>query len=306
MTNMIEITTPDGHIIRGTHWSAEAEARGVIQIFHGLGEHHERYARFAQAAKALGLVVVCHDHRGHGQHAELLGHFADANGWQLLIDDGLRVNEWIHERYPSVPLILLGHSMGSYIAQYFTMQHSTQISALLLSASTWPKKPTLLAGRALARIEGKRVGLRGKSALLDKLGFGVFNKPFEPARTPLDWISRDDNEVDKYIDDPLCGGPYTCGLWLDLLGGLSAIASDDSLLRIPSNLPLLITGGSADPVGGDKGMTQLAMHYAQTGHSNLKVKLYEGGRHEMFNESNRDEFTTDVLAWIEKQVATAS
>lgn len=303
---MIEIRTSDGHDIRGTHWPADATARGVVQIFHGLGEHHERYERFARAANACGLAVVCHDHRGHGRHADLLGHFADADGWQLLIDDGLSVNQWIRERYADLPLILLGHSMGSYIAQYFTMQHSEQVSALLLSASTWPKKSALFAGRMLARVEAKRIGLRGKSALLDKLGFGVFNKPFEPARTPLDWISRDDDEVDKYINDPLCGGPYTCGLWLDLIGGLSAIASDEALNKIPANMPLLLTGGSDDPVGGDKGITELATHYTQSGHSNLAMKLYDGGRHEMFNETNRDEFTTDVLAWIARQVAATT
>lgn len=299
---MIEITTPDGHIIHGTHWPAEQQARGVVQIFHGLGEYHDRYERFAQRANAAGLVVASHDHRGHGPHAEHLGYFADSGGWQKLIDDGLLVNDWIREQYPDLPLVLLGHSMGSYIAQYFTMQHFQRVSALVLSASTWPHKPSLIAGRLLALIESKRIGRHGRSALLDKLGFGKFNKPFEPARTPLDWLSRDDSEVDKYINDPLCGGPYTCGLWLDLIGGLSAIASDDALLRIPANLPMLLTGGSDDPVGGDKGIAQLAMHYAQTGHSHLGVKLYEGGRHEMFNETNRDEFTANVITWIDRQL----
>ena len=299
---MIEITTPDGHIIRGTHWPADQPARGVVQVFHGLGEHHSRYERFARRANADGLAVVAHDHRGHGPHAEHLGYFAKSGGWQKLIDDGLLVNDWIRAQYPGLPLILLGHSMGSYIAQYFTMQHFQRVSALVLSASTWPNKPSLIAGRLLALIESKRIGAHGRSALLDKLGFGKFNNPFEPARTPLDWLSRDESEVDKYIGDPLCGGPYTCGLWLDLIGGLSAIASDDALLRIPANLPMLLTGGSDDPVGGDKGIAQLAMHYAQTGHTHLGVKLYEGGRHEMFNETNRDEFTTNVIAWIDRQL----
>ncbi|HNP64764.1 MAG TPA: alpha/beta hydrolase [Woeseiaceae bacterium] len=298
---MLEITTPDGHIIHGTHWPA-AESRGIVQIFHGLGEHHARYARFAALANAENLAVVAHDHRGHGDNTGHRGHFADANGWQKLIDDGLLVNEWVRERHPGLPLVLLGHSMGSYIAQYFTMQHFMRVSALLLSASTWPNRSALFAGRLLALLVSKRIGLRGKSPLLDKLGFGDFNKRFEPARTPLDWLSRDDHEVDRYIDDPLCGGPYTCGLWLDLLGGLRAIASDDVLLRIPANMPLLLTGGSDDPVGGDRGITQLAMHYAQTGHSGLAVKIYEGGRHEMFNETNRDEFTADVIAWINQRL----
>ena len=192
--------------------------------------------------------------------------------------------------------------MGSYIAQYFAMYHGERLAALILSASTWPNKPKLLAGRLLARIEALRIGHRGKSPLLDKLGFGDFNKPFEPARTPYDWISRDESEVDRYLEDPLCGGPYTCGLWLDLLGGLTEIASDVALSRVRSTMPLLITAGSDDPVGGDKGITKLALHYAQSGHSRMTVKLYEGGRHEMFNETNRDEFSANVLRWIEQSL----
>jgi alpha-beta hydrolase superfamily lysophospholipase len=134
--------------------------------------------------------------------------------------------------------------------------------------------------------------------MLDRLGFGNFNKPFQPARTELDWLSRDEAEVDKYIEDPLCGGPYTTGLWLDLMAGLMEVGSDAALRRIDAALPILITGGEVDPVGGDKGMTKLLRHYAQTGHQRLRVKIYPDGRHEMLNETNRDEVTRDWLDWI--------
>lgn len=301
-TNMIEIWTADGHIIRGTLWLPDGPPKSIIQIFHGLGEHHERYERFAQLATANGFGVVAHDHRGHGGSADELGHIADKDGWRLMVDDSLRVNDRILEQHPGVPIILLGHSMGSYIAQYFTMHHGDRLSALVLSASTWPNKPQLIAGRVLAWLESLRLGARGKSKLLDQLGFGNFNKRFEPARTPADWISRDESEVDAYVADPLCGGPYSCRLWLDLLGGLSSIASDNELQRIRSDLPILLTGGGDDPVGGEAGIANLAMHYAQTGHTHLGVRIYPGGRHEMFNETNRDEFSANVLSWIEKQL----
>jgi alpha-beta hydrolase superfamily lysophospholipase len=156
----------------------------------------------------------------------------------------------------------------------------------------------LVPAKLLARFEALRMGKRGKSELLHKLGFGDFNKPFEPARTDLDWLSRDEAEVDKYVSDPLCGGPYSCGLWLDLLGGLFDLASDTEVSRIPVELPILISGGGADPVGGDKGMARLAMHYAQTSHQRMKVKIYPEGRHEMLNETNRDEVTADWLDWV--------
>jgi alpha-beta hydrolase superfamily lysophospholipase len=141
--------------------------------------------------------------------------------------------------------------------------------------------------------------------MLDKLGFDRLNKRFEPARTPFDWLSRDEHEVDRYMADPLCGGPYTAGLWVDFLGGLSSVSSDSALQRIPGDLPILITGGSDDPVGGDDGMGKLMLHYAQTLHSRLTLKLYPGGRHEMLNETNRDEVTRDWLDWADRTVGRA-
>lgn len=292
-----ELHTTDGHSIHGTRWIGEGDTVGVIQLFHGLGEHHLRYERFARAATTLGLVVVAHDHRGHGADCAELGYFADNDGWQHLTDDGLLVTEMIQEQHTDAPIALLGHSMGSYIAQYFAMLHGNRLAGLILSASTWPQKTLLIPGRVIAQLEAWRIGVRGKSKLLDKLGFGDFNKPFEPARTEFDWLTRDETEVDAYIADPLCGGPYTCGLWLDLMGGLMKIGSDKALLRIRSDLPVLLTGGANDPVGGDRGITKLAMHYAQTGHGRLAVKIFSDGRHEMFNETNRDEFTEYVLNW---------
>ncbi len=301
-TDYFRLQSSDRHTIHGTHWRSHGRVRGVIQIFHGLGEHRARYARFAETASARGFSVVAHDHRGHGAQAELLGHFSDKAGWRLLIDDGLRVNDMIGDKYKGAPIILVGHSMGSYLAQSFSIAHGYRLTALVLSASTWPRQSQLIPGRILARLESWRLGIRGKSALLDKLGFGDFNKPFLPARTDHDWLSRDDMEVDAYVADPLCGGPYTCGLWLDLLGGLSSIASEDAFQRIPLELPILVTGGADDPVGGERGLTELAMRYTRSGHNHLAVKIYPQGRHEMFNETNRKDFSCDVLNWIENQM----
>jgi alpha-beta hydrolase superfamily lysophospholipase len=188
--------------------------------------------------------------------------------------------------------------MGSYIAQSYLIEHTPDIASLILSASTWPPRAALTLGAALARIEVWRLGPHQSSALLDRLGFGNFNKAFHPARTAFDWLSRDEAEVDTYIADPFCGGPYMAALWSDLMTGLRGIASDKALQRIASDLPILITGGEDDPVGGDKGMGQLAMHYAQTGHNRLKVKIYPQGRHEMLNDIVRDEVTRDWLDWI--------
>ncbi len=301
-TIQFELHCADNHTICGTHWAPDGDVSAVIQIFHGLGEHRDRYRRFAVFAASLGYAVCAHDHRGHGASAERRGYFADNDGWQLLTDDGLSVHEYLREEYPNHPLLLLGHSMGSYIAQNFAMLHGDRLSGLILSASTWPALIKLVPGRLIAVLESWRLGARGTSPLLDKLGIGDFNNRFKPVRTEADWLSRDTAEVDAYISDPLCGGPFSCGLWLDLLGGLTSIASDGALLRVPSDLPILITGGENDAVGGDRGMTKLATHYAQTMHGRLKLKIYPGGRHEMFNEINKDEFANELIGWIKSNV----
>ena len=284
-------------------WTPAGEPTAVIQVFHGLGEHSARYQRFAEAATAKGYAVCAHDHRGHGPNAGRPGFFAADIGWGLLVDDGHKVADFLRERFPDKPVVLLGHSMGSYIAQSYAMRHGQELTALVLSGSTWPARGLLLVGRLLARILAWLNGIEAHSPLLDKIGFGDFNKRFEPARTELDWLSRDAAEVDKYVADPFCGGPYTTGLWIDLLGGLQEISKSDALQNIPVELPILITGGADDPVGGERGMQHLAAHYEQTGHSNLNTRIYAGGRHEMFNETNRDEFTADLLRWIENALA---
>lgn len=295
----------DGHDIHVTCWRPSGDCTRVIHVVHGLGEHPGRYARFAAAAAERGIAVCAHDLRGHGAHAEHPGWIAATGGWQKLIDDVELVNTSLRGEFAGIPVVLLGHSMGSYVAQNFAMYHGSRINALLLSASTWPSLFRLWPALLLAHAEGWRVGAPNYSRLLHKLGFSGFNRPFRPARTELDWLSRDDAEVDAYIADPLCGGPFTCGLWQDLLGGLLKIRSDHELMRIPSDLPILITGGANDPVGGDSGMGRLATHYAQTMHARLQVRIYANGRHEMLNETNRDEVTKDWLDWIEATTRTA-
>jgi alpha-beta hydrolase superfamily lysophospholipase len=284
-------------------WEAGGEPSAVIQIFHGLGEHAARYNRFAKAATARGFAVGAHDHRGHGPETEHPGLYAPSHGWQLLIDDGHLVTDFLRDRYPGKPVVLLGHSMGSFIAQTYAMHFSEEIAVMILSGSTWPARLQIVPGRLLAGFMSLLRGRRGKSAMLDNLGFGAFNRPFEPARTEFDWLSRDTDEVDKYVADPLCGGPNTIGLWCDFLGGLLEVSSRDALQRIRKDLPILITGGSDDPVGGSKGMLELADAYQASGHLSVDKAIYANGRHEMLNETNRDEFTADLLTWIKDQLA---
>lgn len=296
------VVADDSRKILVDGWPANggASPTAIVQILHGLAEHPARYGRFAAACLGKGYAVIAHNHRGHGENCpdEELGFFAGHNGWQHVISDVHKVNSEIRRRYPGVPLVLLGHSMGSFIAQGFLMQHPSGADALILSASNLPPAMQVWTGHWLARFIGWRRGKRERSELLNKLGFGEFNKRFAPNRTDYDWLSRDENEVDRYARDPLCGFDSSNGLWADLTGALLKIGKPASLRKIPAGLPVLITGGEKDPVGGIKGMTVLADAYRQSGHDKVTLRTYPDGRHEMLNEINRDDFTKDVLAWI--------
>lgn len=301
----LSLAAADGYRVLVDYWPAE-NPLALIHIFHGLAEHTARYERFARACNAAGISVAAHSHRGHGENCDgdALGHFADYDGWDKVIDDAVMVQQHIVKRHPGLPLVLLGHSMGSYVAQSFMIRGHGSISALILSGSSFAPRSQLRAAHWLSRFERWRGGRRSKSPLLNKLGFGEFNKRFEPTRTAFDWLSRDEAEVDKYVNDPLCGADSSSQLWFDLTGGLLEVTSRRSLAKIDASLPILIIGGSLDPVGGRKGLASLADAYARSGHKNLSLKIYDEGRHEMLNEINRDEVTSDLISWVKTTLAT--
>jgi alpha-beta hydrolase superfamily lysophospholipase len=292
----------DGRKILLDFWPAKTDASpaAIVQVLHGLAEHPARYDRFAGKCTAKGFAVFAHNHRGHGENCPEvdLGFFAERNGWDKVIADVQTVQQDIRQRLPNVPIVLFGHSMGSFVAQSFLARHPDAADALILSASNLPPVAQVLPGHWIARFMSWRHGNRQKNATLNKLGFGEFNKRFAPNRTAYDWLSRDENEVDRYVSDPLCGFDSSNALWTDLTGALLRVGRRSSLQKIPAKLPILITGGDKDPVGGLKGMTLLATTYRRSGHDRVTLRTYPDGRHEMLNEINRDEFTSDVLAWI--------
>ncbi|MBT5219605.1 MAG: alpha/beta hydrolase [Woeseia sp.] len=297
-----KINAPDGHSIPVFEWCpSDAPPTLVIQVLHGLGEHAGRYERFAAACNADRIAVIAHNHRGHGR-VQGFGHYADHDGWPKVISDVLQVRQHIAELFPTVPVVLLGHSMGSYIAQSFVMRHGGNNHALILSASTYAPRGQLRAGHLCAQLLTALTGGQRVNSFLNHSGLGKFNERFKPARTKFDWLSRDEAEVDRYIQDPLCGGDFSNKLWADLTGGLLEITSGDAAATVRQDLPILILGGERDPVGGAIGLTLLADVYRKTGHDDVTLKIYPEGRHEMLNETNRDEVTRDIIEWIQKQL----
>lgn len=308
------ITSNDGHKIFVRKWSdsKQTPAKAVIHINHGMAEHCRRYEPIAEKLVASGFTVYAHDHRGHGHsipQGGLVGHYADNNGWNLVQTDVHKVNQFIRESDPGLPIVLLGHSMGSFIAQYYCTKYGDSVDAVILSGSGFSSPAALKAPRMLVKLEKLRGGPKGRSALIDYQTFGNFNKKFGQTRTEADWLTRDQKEVDKYIADPLCGFLCTNQMWQDFLGGLDSLSRLRNMQSIPNDLPFYLMSGERDPLSYHSthhGIHKLANHLRSAGQSDVYVKLYEDGRHEIFNELNRDEVVDDMLQWLETRVPQAS
>ncbi len=269
---------------------APAQARAAVQLAHGMGEHSARYARFAEALTGAGYVVYANDHRGHGHTAPdgTLGDFGP-DGWNGLVSDLGALGAHIDAETGDLPRVLFGHSMGSFALQQFLLDHSSTIAGAVLSGTS--------AGDVIAAA-GDTPPEPGAPSMFD-----LFNAAFAPNRTDADWLSRDDAEVDKYVADPLCGfevTPESMGL---MAANAGRLADPAAIANIRSDLPILMISGSADPLAGGLTLVELvAQRYRDAGVSDVETHWYTDARHELLNETNRDEVTADVIAWLDRVV----
>jgi alpha-beta hydrolase superfamily lysophospholipase len=277
----------DGIKIACYRWPAAGKASAAIQIAHGLGEHSLRYARAAEFLNRAGYVVYASDHRGHGRSApsrESLGDFG-ARGWDGLVEDMVRLTGIIHEREGAIPIVLLGHSMGSFAAQQYLLDHSGLIAAAVLSGSA--------AVDFLTRPRGDA-----------PQGLETMNRDLPNPRTPFDWLSRDPAEVDKYIADPLCGFNMSERAPESSAASLARAIDPAQLAQIRKDLPIYIFAGDADPLNNHlEHLRPVAARYRAAGIRDVTEHYYAGGRHEMLNETNRDEVMADLLAWLRGALA---
>jgi alpha-beta hydrolase superfamily lysophospholipase len=277
-------TDPDGEEIFVYRWSGDAAPRAIVQIAHGMGEHAARYRRLGEALVDNGYVVYANDHRGHGRtagSAERHGALGEA-GWAGLVDDLGRVGELARQEHPGLPLVLLGHSMGSFALQQYLLDRSADVDAAVLSGST--AVDVIAAGIDPAQ----------------EIDLTAFNEPFEQ-RTGFEWLSRDPAEVDLYVADPDCG----FGVDAQGVSGMVARAGEFGdpavLAGVRDDLPIYIMSGDADPLAaGGQLIELLADRYRQAGVADVTVALYPEGRHELLNETNRDDVTADLVAWLER------
>jgi alpha-beta hydrolase superfamily lysophospholipase len=276
--------------------------RLLLHILHGMAEHGARYKRLALELNAHGIAVWAHDHRGHGLTATssggLLGHFADANGWRLVIDDAWSVSQEMMAANPGVPIALFAHSMGSFIGQVLLAEHGSAYRTVVLCGTNGPPGAREGALRLSSGLQRRLLGPRNPGKWIDRTVTNTFSRRFEPRKTNFDWLSRDTVEILKYVDDPLCGFPLSSQAWFDFLHGKSELGSDEHLGRIPKTVPIRVIYGTYDPVGEDgDGVQRLLKLYEKTGLM-ISSQPYPEARHELVNETNRDKVTADLIGWL--------
>ncbi|MDH3201001.1 MAG: lysophospholipase [Myxococcales bacterium] len=297
--------TVDGTKLHVSGWTID-NPKAVVQVIHGMAEYGSRYARLAQALADAGYSTYAHDHRGHGKsiaEGQPPGHMADEDSWNRIVEDAHGVNREIAKRHPNSPIIILGHSMGSFVLQQLLFEHPNDMVAACLSGSNGKPPAIATLAKVIARIERLRVGKRKPSPVLQKLTFEDYNKAFKPNRTEFDWLSRDEHEVDLYVADPLLGFAVSTQTWIDMIDALGRIANPRNIAKVPQGMPIYLFAGSEDPVGDKgKGMRNLYDAYKRAAIFDVRLKLYEGARHETLNETNRQEVTNDFIAWCDEVI----
>jgi alpha-beta hydrolase superfamily lysophospholipase len=277
----------DGRQLAGYRWASDDGQRGagVVVLVHGMGEHLRRYGHVADALTARDYLVYGHDHRGHGASlaADDEPGQLGPNGWSALVDDLNLVIAQVKSDHPGLPVVMVAHSMGSFATQQFLLDHGADVDAVALTGTA-----------ALDLLEPAL-------DLSSDLDLSAFNTPFQPARTDFDWLSRDESIADAYLADPLCGFGIDSTSAKDMFAGARRLADPVELARMPHNLPMYLAVGSKDPVNG--GLTllwALVDRYRAAGLTDVTVRVYDDGRHEILNEVNRAEVIDDLLQWLQR------
>ena len=302
-----ELSMSDGNINFVYHWIPE-ETEAVVVLSHGMAEHAARYARFAEFLAKNKIALIAEDHRGHGKTGlkaqadgtGMLGFLADKDGFN-------RVTEDIHEEVlyakrllPEKKVFLLGHSFGSFIAQNAIEKYGSEIDKAVLCGTAGPRPLTVAFANCIGGIIKSFEGAKRQSRFMNLLTFGLSNSKIKNCSTDFDWLSRDKDEVALYIEDELCGFDATNGFLCDIYSGLRQIHKKSNILKIPKDLPVFLVAGTADPVGSyGKTVKKLSDCYKTSGMKNISMRLYEDARHELFNETNRDEVFHDILQFLQ-------
>lgn len=298
--------------IHAIKWIPDGEVVCILQIVHGMAEYIARYDRFACRLAQRGILVTGEDHLGHGlsvsgkngKKDHPLGYFCDHDAATVVVRDVHRLKKTVQEQYPGVPYLIMGHSMGSFITRNYLCRYGTGIDGAIIMGTGMQPRAAVKTAKGLSKFLGKLQGGKHVSKFVDKLAFGGYNKRIDNPKTGMDWLSRDEKEVQKYLDDPLCGFTFTLNGFATLFELIDRLYDQDYLKKMPSELPVFFVAGGSDPVG-DYGtaVRSVAESFKALGMKQVECRLYEGMRHELVNEIGREAVDQDIMDWVLKRAA---
>ena len=288
------------HTIHAVLWRPEGPVRGVVQIVHGICEYALRYEPFAQFLTGHGFAVTGNDHLGHGQSVKDPSEYGYFTQWSHLVRDVRALRELAGEKLPGLPYFLLGHSMGSFVARTYLIDYPGTVTGCALSGTAHHPPVGVALGKLVTSFgDPKKV-----NKVFYALSIGAYNKSFAPTRTSADWICRDPQVVDAYLADPMCNFPTKGGMNHAMMTGLGRVGNARELAKMDKATPVYFFAGDRDPVGSmGRGVRKVYALFQKAGVRDLTLKLYPGGRHEMLNETNKDQVFADVLAWLEEHLS---
>lgn len=291
--------------IHAQYWIPDESPIAVLQIAHGIADHIMRYDDFARYLAEHRILVAGNDHLGHGENIKngIRGFFAANDGWEKAVKDMKTLRDNLVNEYPSLPHILFGHSMGSFLARTYLIDYPDDFTHSIISGTGHQSFALSTTGYLLASGAVKMYGPERTGETLNSIAFGSYNKEFEPKRTEFDWISRDPEQVDRYIADPYCGFAATVSLYRDMMQGILYITKQSNINKMNKDIPVMFLSGSKDPVGENgKGVERAYKAFCKAGIKNIFFKLYPEGRHEMLNEINKSEVYSDINNWIRNNI----
>lgn len=283
----------------------EGTPRAIVQIVHGVAEHIGRYDAFAEFLTGQGFIVCGENHLGHGPRtpAEERGFFADNDPWMTVARDTAALSDLVKKKFPGLPFVMFGHSMGSFITRTVYLAGLTALDGVILSGTGNKTKPVIALAQAVARREIRKHGNRAASPQMDRLAFGSYNKRIHDGTGANGWISSVPEEVARYDADPDCGFPVKLGMYLALFEGIGYIIRKENIEKADKTVPVFFVAGTEDPVGAyGKGVKAAFGAMKKAGVKDLSLKLYEGCRHELLNDRAGEEVKRDVLSWMEEHV----